>query len=179
MTIQPRAPETAQARADRAQQRAADPAHSVWVAASAGSGKTKVLSDRVLSLLLSGVEPSRILCLTFTRAAAAEMSNRIAERLRRWTAAGDKALADDIRKITGSFPDDDRRRLARQLFARVLDAPGGMKIETLHAFCQSLLRRFPLEAEVAPHFELLDERSAAELMKGAQEEVRSPSRSPA
>ena len=176
MTIQPRTPETAQARADRAQQRAADPAHSVWVAASAGSGKTKVLSDRVLSLLLSGVEPSRILCLTFTRAAAAEMSNRIAERLRRWTAAGDKALADDIRKITGSFPDDARRRLARQLFARVLDAPGGMKIETLHAFCQSLLRRFPLEAEVAPHFELLDERSAAELMKGAQEEVLSAAR---
>lgn len=166
----------ARERADAAQRRAADPARSVWVAASAGSGKTKVLSDRVLSLLLAGVEPSRILCLTFTRAAAAEMANRIAERLRRWTAAGDTALARDIMQITGAAPDDERRRLARQLFARVLDAPGGMKIETLHAFCQSLLRRFPLEAGVPPHFELLDERSAAELMRAAQEEVLAAAR---
>jgi ATP-dependent helicase/nuclease subunit A len=161
----------AQKQADAAQLRAADPTQSVWVAASAGSGKTKVLSDRVLSLLLAGVEPSRILCLTFTRAAAAEMANRIAERLRKWTASGDADLARDVRQITGAPPDDARRRLARQLFARVLDTPGGMKIETLHAFCQSLLRRFPLEAELAPHFELLDERSASDLMRDAREEV--------
>lgn len=171
-------PETATAkeRADRAQQRAANPRQSVWVAASAGSGKTKVLSDRVLSLLLAGVDPGRILCLTFTRAAAAEMANRVAERLRRWTAAGDEELAKDIRQVTGSFPDDATRRLARQLFARVLDVPGGMKIETLHAFCQSLLRRFPLEASLAPHFELLDERSAGELMRDAREEVLAAAR---
>ena len=161
----------AQAKADAAQLRAADPTQSVWVAASAGSGKTKVLSDRVLSLLLAGVEPSRILCLTFTRAAAAEMANRIAERLRKWTASGDADLAKDVRQVTGAPPDDDRRRLARQLFARVLDTPGGMKIETLHAFCQSLLRRFPLEADLAPHFELLDDRSASDLMRDAREEV--------
>lgn len=162
---------SAQAAADQAQRGAADPAQSVWVAASAGSGKTKVLSDRVLSLLLAGVEPSRILCLTFTRAAAAEMANRIADRLRRWTAAGDAELAEDVKKVSGAYPDDETRRLARQLFARVLDAPGGMKIETLHAFCQSLLRRFPLEAELAPHFELLDERSADELLRDAREDV--------
>ena len=166
----------AQQKADSAQQRAADPTQSVWVAASAGSGKTKVLSDRVLSLLLAGVEPSRILCLTFTRAAAAEMANRIAERLRKWTAAEYDELAKDVRQITGRYPDDDTRRLARQLFARVLDAPGGMKIETLHAFCQSLLRRFPLEAELAPHFELLDERSAGELLADARAEVLAAAR---
>ncbi|MEX0814108.1 MAG: double-strand break repair helicase AddA, partial [Dongiaceae bacterium] len=157
--------------AARAQLRAADPQASVWVAASAGTGKTKVLTDRVLSLLLSGTDPGRILCLTFTKAAAAEMANRVAERLAAWAAADDAKLDEALCELTGRDPDDERRRLARRLFARVLDTPGGMKIQTLHAFCQSLLRRFPLEAAIAPHFEVLDERSAAELMTDAREAV--------
>src|SRR5690606_23648762 len=157
--------------AANAQRRAAHAQTSVWVSASAGTGKTKVLTDRVLNLMLNGTEPSRILCLTFTKAAAAEMANRIAARLSVWTAADEADLAKNIRDLTGEPPDEERCRRARRLFARVLDAPGGMKIQTIHAFCQALLRRFPLEAGVAPHFEVLDDRSAAELLQTAREEI--------
>ena len=107
------------------QRRAADPTRSVWVAASAGTGKTKVLVDRILNLLLAGAEPHRLLCLTFTKAAAKEMSLRLAERLGRWAVVDDAALAGEIRVLTGSAPDAKRLALARKLFARVLDAPGG------------------------------------------------------
>jgi len=157
--------------ASNAQRRAAHARTSVWVSASAGTGKTKVLTDRVLNLMLNGTEPSRILCLTFTKAAAAEMANRIAARLSVWTAADEADLVKDIQDLTGELPDEERCRRARRLFARVLDAPGGMKIQTIHAFCQALLRRFPLEAGIAPHFEVLDDRSAAELLQAAREEV--------
>ncbi len=153
------------------QRPAADPAASVWVGASAGTGKTKVLTDRVLSLMLHGSAPARILCLTFTKAAAAEMSNRLANRLARWTAIGDEALNIELSGLLGRAPDEALRSRARQLFARVLDAPGGMKIQTIHAFCQSLLGRFPLEAGLAPHFQVLDERSAAEMLRAAREEI--------
>jgi ATP-dependent helicase/nuclease subunit A len=159
-----------------AQRDAADAASSVWVAASAGTGKTKVLTDRVLALMLQGSPPSRILCLTFTRAAAAEMAIRLNERLSFWTVAGDGALAQDLQSLLGRMPDADLLKQARRLFARVLDAPGGMKIETIHAFCQSLLRRFPLEAEVAPHFELMDERNATEALAEARDEMLSRAR---
>ncbi len=165
--------------ATRTQLRAVDPQKSIWVAASAGTGKTKVLTDRVLNLMLSGTPPARILCLTFTRAAAAEMANRIAERLEHWAAADDARLRQDIRELTGAMPSEDRLRLARQLFARVLDAPGGMKIQTIHGFCQSLLKRFPLEAGIPPHFEVLDERSAAELLVDAREAVLNRARADA
>ncbi|WP_412559302.1 double-strand break repair helicase AddA [Thalassospira sp. MIT1370] len=153
------------------QRNASDPNASVWVSASAGAGKTKVLSDRVLRLMLSGTEPHRILCLTFTKAAAAEMANRVNERLGRWATMEDRALHDDLANLAGSAPSADETIRARQLFARVLDAPGGMKIQTIHAFCQSLLRRFPLEAGLAPHFEIMDDRTAAETMADVQEEV--------
>ncbi len=162
------------AKADKAaaaQRRAAEPQSSIWVAASAGTGKTKVLTDRVLSLMLHGTQPARILCLTFTKAAAAEMANRVAERLAGWTATSDAKLAEELEQLIGQAPGQELIGNARQLFARVLDAPGGLKIKTIHAFCQSLLGRFPLEARVPPHFQVLDERSAEKMLQAAREEV--------
>src|SRR5437764_5157243 len=157
--------------ASRNQRRALGPDASVWVAASAGTGKTKVLTDRLLSLMLDGTDPSRILCLTFTRAAAAEMANRVNERLAKWTTLAPGALAQELVELTGRYPDEYDTARARQLFARVLDAPGGAKIATIHAFCQSLLRRFPLEAAVPPEFAVLEERGAAEALTEAAEQV--------
>ncbi|MBK1670703.1 double-strand break repair helicase AddA [Rhodovibrio sodomensis] len=159
------------AEAADSQRRAADPEASVWVAASAGTGKTKVLTDRVLSLMLAGTPPPKILCLTFTKAAAAEMANRLSDRLSAWATATDDALAQALEDLTGRAPEAATMRRARQLFAQVLDAPGGMKIQTIHAFCQHLLARFPLEAGVAPHAQVLDERSAQEMLREAREEV--------
>ena len=159
------------ARASALQARAADPQASVWVAASAGTGKTKVLTDRVLSLMLAGTPPERLLCLTFTKAAAAEMAGRIARQLAGWVVAAPELLEDDLRRLLQRGPEEEERALARQLFAQVLDAEGGLKIQTIHAFCQSLLGRFPLESRVAPHFQVLDERSAGELLAAAREAV--------
>ncbi len=153
------------------QRLAADPKASAWVAASAGTGKTKVLTDRVLALLLAGSAPARILCLTFTKAAAAEMAIRIGTRLSNWATKSDAKLREDLASLTDADADPDLLDRARQLFARVLDAPGGMRIETIHAFCQSLLRRFPLEAGIPPHFQVMEERSAAEAMGHAVNQV--------
>ena len=158
------------------QRRAARADASVWVGASAGTGKTKVLTDRVLTLLLAGTAPDKILCLTFTKAAAAEMSTRLANRLALWTTLSDADLTAQLTKLLGAAPAAGQVRLARRLFARVLDVPGGMKIQTIHSFCQALLRRFPLEAGVAPHFEVMDDRDAAEAMAEAQEFVLSRAR---
>ena len=152
----------------KSQQLAADPEASVWVTASAGTGKTKVLTDRVLRLLLGGTDPGRILCLTFTRAAAAEMSIRITRTLGEWTAADDEALDEALGELMWRAPSVDELVRARLLFARVLETPGGMKILTIHAFCQSLLRRFPLEAGIAPHFAVADDGTARELQNEAQ-----------
>jgi len=153
--------------ADRAQRTALDPAASVWVAASAGTGKTKVLTERLLTLMLNGTDPAHILCLTFTRAAAAEMANRVNERLAAWTTMRSGELAQQLVDLTGRKPRDEDIAQARRLFARVLDTPGGAKIQTIHAFCQSLLRCFPLEAGVPPEFAVIDERSAAEALDDA------------
>ncbi|HYU13459.1 MAG TPA: UvrD-helicase domain-containing protein, partial [Stellaceae bacterium] len=154
-----------------AQQAALHPAVSVWVAASAGTGKTRVLTDRLLALMLDGTDPARILCLTFTRAAAAEMANRVNNRLAAWATLAPGALAEELVALTGQMPQEHEIARARQLFARVLDAPGGAKIATIHAFCQSLLRRFPLEAGVPPEFSVIEERSAAEAVADAVETV--------
>ncbi len=159
-----------------AQRAGSDPGYSAWVSASAGSGKTKVLRDRVLRLLLGGVAPAKILCLTFTKAAAAEMANRIADTLADWAATSDDTLRAEIRTLTGGTDTAALMPVARRLFARVLDTPGGMKIMTIHAFCQSLLRRFPLEAEVAPHFSLIEERDAAMLLNQARDEMLNAAR---
>jgi ATP-dependent helicase/nuclease subunit A len=145
-----------------AQRTASDPEATAWVSASAGTGKTQVLTARVLRLLLGGAEPSHILCLTFTKAAAAEMQTRIYDRLAAWVRAGDNALASDLDAL-GVAADAATRDRARRLFAKTLDARGGLRIETLHAFAQSLLASFPVEARVTPGFTALDDRSAIEL----------------
>ncbi len=156
---------------DRQQRRASDPAASVWVGASAGSGKTKVLTDRVLRLLLSGTKPQRLLCLTFTKAAAAEMANRVNRSLGEWATAPDDTLCEKLAALTGARPGDAAVAAARRLFAQVLDVPGGLKIQTIHSFCESLLGRFPIEAGVPPHFQVMDERSASELLRTARDDV--------
>ena len=153
------------------QRLALNPDESVWVAASAGTGKTKVLTDRMLALMLGGTDPSRILCLTFTRAAAAEMANRINDRLAAWTTLPPGQLAQELVELTSRPPQQHETARARQLFARILEVPGGAKIATIHAFCQSLLRRFPLEARVPPEFAVLDERNAREALAEAAEAV--------
>ncbi|MBL6940967.1 MAG: double-strand break repair helicase AddA [Rhodospirillales bacterium] len=147
---------------------AADPKVSVWVSANAGTGKTQVLTDRITRLLLEGVRPERILCLTFTKAAAAEMATRLSERLGAWAVAGENDLKAEISALLGKPPEDDLLAPARRLFAETLDVPGGLKIRTIHAFCESLLGRFPVEAGIAPHFSVIDERTAAELMAEAR-----------
>ncbi|OJU30973.1 MAG: double-strand break repair helicase AddA [Alphaproteobacteria bacterium 65-37] len=152
------------------QRKATAPGHSAWVEANAGTGKTKVLTDRVTRLLLAGVRPERILCLTFTKAAAAEMRNRLASQLGRWAMADDAELTQAVARLIDAEPQAEQKVLARRLFARVLDAPGGINILTIHAFCQALLKRFPLEAGVAPGFEVMDEAEAATLLRQAQDE---------
>jgi ATP-dependent helicase/nuclease subunit A len=148
-----------------AQVRAARPDVSSWVAANAGSGKTRVLTDRVARLLLAGTEPQRILCLTYTKAAAAEMQNRLFGTLGKWAMLGDAELRAALRELgePGESIPPDRLARARTLFARALETPGGLRIQTIHAFCEGLLRRFPLEAGVAPQFAVLDERQAKAL----------------
>jgi ATP-dependent helicase/nuclease subunit A len=153
------------------QRRASDPLGSAWVSANAGSGKTYVLAQRVVRLLLSGSDPSRILCLTFTKAAAAEMAKRVFGILAEWTRFGDDRLSDEIARIEGRTPAKGELVVARRLFARALETPGGLKIQTIHAFCEQLLHRFPFEANVAGHFEVLDDRMASALIADAQSSV--------
>jgi ATP-dependent helicase/nuclease subunit A len=154
--------------AERAQLAASDPAVSAFVAASAGSGKTKLLTDRLLRLLLAGTHPGKILCLTYTKAAAAEMAIRLNRRLGAWVVAPEVELAAQLLALDVPATQASVAR-ARTIFGQVLDLPGGMKISTIHAFCQSLLRRFPLEAGLSPHFELSDDIAADLLLREARE----------
>ena len=162
-----------------AQRLASDPSASAWVSASAGTGKTHVLTNRVLRLMLAEESPQTILCLTFTRAAAAEMANRIHDRLAKWSRLSDDDLAEDIAGLTGGPFDARIMARARRLFATVLDLPGGLKIQTIHSFCQSVLGRFPLEAGIAPHFQAIDERTAAEFLRDATASVLAAARTAA
>eukprot|EP01037_Dinobryon_pediforme_P005751 gene5751-5814_t len=168
---------SARDRANREQRIASDPLVSAFVSASAGSGKTKLLTDRLLRLMLTGADPARIQCLTFTKAAAAEMALRLQRVLGRWVTLDDAALDAELHKIDIT-PTEDTRATARALFARVLDLPGGMRIGTIHAFCQSLLRRFPLEAQLSPHFVLADERDSAIAWQDARETMLAESHTP-
>jgi ATP-dependent helicase/nuclease subunit A len=136
---------------------ASNPDHSAWVSANAGSGKTHVLAQRVVRLLLSGVEPARILCITFTKAAAANMANKVFADLRAWTLLDDAALDAAMKTAGVKKADAALRARARQLFALALETPGGLKVQTIHAFCTQLLHLFPFEANVAARFEVLDE----------------------
>ncbi|MBL4691862.1 MAG: UvrD-helicase domain-containing protein, partial [Magnetovibrio sp.] len=154
-----------------AQSRAARPEHNVWVSANAGTGKTRVLVDRIARLLLDGARPEKILCLTFTKTGAAEMSDRISRLLGAWAIMDDADLTTDLTALIGGTPSAENTDTARKLFARVLDVPGGLKIRTIHSFCESLIGRFPVEAGIAPHFSVIDERTTAELLNDAREHI--------
>ena len=125
------------------QREASDPRSSAWVNANAGSGKTRVLVDRVIRLLLDGAEPSKIMCLTFTKAAAAEMSNRLFERLSAWVVLPEPELRAQLTELGVDDGDPATLRRARRLFTRALETPGGLKIQTIHAFCERVLQAFP------------------------------------
>ncbi len=157
--------------ANNLQIRASDPFASAWVNANAGSGKTHVLIDRLIRLMLAGTEPSRILCLTFTKAAAAEMSTRLFERLSGWITVSDDELKQNLGKIGVDSPDAELMRRARQLFTSALETPGGLKIQTIHAFCERLLQLFPVEAGIVPHFSVMDDRAARETLNAARQDV--------
>ena len=147
------------------QRAVSNPAVSAWVAANAGSGKTHVLVQRVINLLLDGVEPEKILCITFTKAAAANMAKRVFDTLAEWTTLDDTGLDKAIRERSSLMPDAARRALARRLFARALDTPGGLKVHTIHAFCTQLLHQFPFEANVAARFNVLDDAEHTQLLE--------------
>ncbi|WP_151719160.1 double-strand break repair helicase AddA [Gemmobacter serpentinus] len=151
---------------------AARPGWSTWLSANAGSGKTRVLTDRVARLLLAGVDPARILCLTYTKAAASEMQNRLFARLGAWAMKPEAALRQALEEL-GEGADVSQETLAdaRRLFARAIETPGGLRIQTIHSFCASLLRRFPLEARVSPQFTELDDRAAKLLREEIIEEL--------
>jgi ATP-dependent helicase/nuclease subunit A len=148
----------------RVQIEAADPDLSAFVSANAGSGKTHVLAQRVINLLLRGVDPAKILCITFTKAAAANMANRVFGTLAEWTTLDDDALDKRILLSTGKKADAGQRARARRLFASALETPGGLKVQTIHAFCTRLLHQFPFEANVAARFTVLDEASTTQLL---------------
>ena len=163
------------------QREAANPLISAWVEASAGTGKTKVLSDRVLRLLLNDADPGRILCLTYTKAAAAEMRNRISERLSKWSVQSNEEVKKNIKDLLGEENASEKIlseyvEKAKTLFAKLLDTPGGMKIRTIHAFCTEVLKKFPLEAGISPYFEVMLDREVAEALKNIQDEILSDSR---
>ena len=170
--------ETARERANREQLTASDPNVSAFVAASAGSGKTKLLTDRLLRLMLAGAPPERIQCLTFTKAAAAEMALRLQRTLGRWVTMPQRPLAIELARLQVE-PTEAACQAARALFAKVLDLPGGMRIGTIHAFSQSLLRRFPLEAAISPHFQLVDDRDADDALTEAREDMLTSAGTPA
>jgi ATP-dependent helicase/nuclease subunit A len=158
-------------RLNQPQRKASDPRQSAWVNANAGAGKTHVLVDRVIRLILAGTPPARILCLTFTTAAAAEMSARIFNRLAGWIGLADEALATVLSNLGCEPVASDLVLRARQLFAAIQETPGGLKIQTIHAFCEKLLQMFPVEAGVAPGFSVLDAASSAEIRNACRDAV--------
>src|SRR5215475_3130318 len=153
------------------QARASDPTASAFVSANAGSGKTHVLVQRVIRLLLAGVPPEKILCITFTKAAAANMAERVFTTLGHWVTLDDAALDAAIRDAGIAHPSATLRRKARELFARALETPGGLKVQTIHALCTRLLQQFPFEANVPARFTVLDDRDQTEMMERANLKV--------
>ncbi len=153
------------------QRQASDPRLSTWVNANAGSGKTHVLVDRVIRQILAGTPPSRILCLTFTKAAAAEMAGRIFKRLAGWIGLDDGELILELQNLGSTEVDGELILKSRQLFAVAQETPGGLKIQTIHAFCERLLQLFPVEAGMAPGFAVLDDTTAAEIRDACRDAV--------
>lgn len=163
----------------KAQADASNPGTSAWVSANAGSGKTKVLIDRVARLLLDGAKPDSILCLTYTKAAANEMLSRFFETLGEWSILSQKDLSKKLAKLEGidhAEYSPEKLRRARALFATALETPGGLRIETIHSFCGRVLQRFPVEARIAPQFETIDEKEAEKLWREACDQaiIRAP-----
>src|SRR5262249_47510564 len=154
-----------------AQARASNPAASSFVSANAGSGKTHVLVQRVIRLLLNNVPPEKILCITFTKAAAANMAERVFTTLGHWVTLDDAALDAAIKDVGIAHPNARLRNAARKLFASALETPGGLKVQTIHALCTRLLQQFPFEAEVPARFAVLDERDQTEMMERANLKV--------
>jgi ATP-dependent helicase/nuclease subunit A len=176
--LQGTAPDTVRETDPNVQQgKASRPDYSVWVTASAGTGKTKVLTDRILRLLLPGADghrstaPSRILCLTYTKAGAGEMAIRLGKTLTRWAIASEEELRAELKRLQNREPTSKDIDKARQLFAEVADTPGGIKILTIHSFCQSVLSRFPLEAGIPPYFRPLEDIDAAALLEQARDNI--------
>ena len=153
------------------QHAASDPASSAWVSANAGSGKTHVLAERVIRLLLNGTDPAKILCLTFTKAAAANMANRIFDTLSKWVKLDAAALDIAIRAIGVADTGPKRRAQARRLFAAALETPGGLKVQTIHGFCTRLLQQFPFEANVAARFRVLEETQQNQILEDIRRTV--------
>src|SRR6266487_1896992 len=149
------------------QARASDPKSSAFVSANAGSGKTHVLVQRVIRLLLDDVAPEKILCITFTKAAAANMAERVFTTLGHWVTLDDDALDAAIREAGIPRPTARLRTSARKLFACALETPGGLKVQTIHALCTRLLQQFPFEANVPARFAVLDDRDQNEMMERA------------
>jgi ATP-dependent helicase/nuclease subunit A len=153
------------------QEQVSDPTVSAWVSANAGAGKTTVLVRRVIRLLLAGNPPARILCLTFTKAASANMANKVLQTLSDWVRLDDAALDAEIRKVSPLTPTPALRAAARRLFAQALETPGGLKVQTIHAFCDRVLHQFPMEARVQAGFEVLDDVQEAKLLQDARDKV--------
>src|ERR1700726_3815634 len=153
------------------QHQASNPNQSVWVSANAGSGKTHVLASRVTRLLLQGVAPSRILCVTFTKAAAANMAARVFDTLALWTQLSGDELCAQVVSTGAPMPGGQELTAARKLFARTIETPGGLKIQTIHAFCERLLHLFPFEANVPARFEVAEDLRRAELLQISQHEA--------
>ena len=145
--------------------------NSAWVSAHAGSGKTYVLITRLVTLMLSGTRPEKLLCLTYTRTAAAEMKQRLNDLLGEWAVLPDAELKSEMKRRTGLTPTQKQINDVRQLFARAMDTPGGLKIQTIHAFCEALLNRFPLEAGISPGFKVMDERAFQALASETQSKI--------
>jgi ATP-dependent helicase/nuclease subunit A len=160
-------PQALIAAAGKKQRGAADPSVSAWVRANAGTGKTYVLVQRILRLLLTGANPRSILCLTFTKNAAAEMEARVLEKLGEWAVAGDEDLKARLASLLDHTASQSETALARCLFATVIDAPGGLAIMTIHGFCERVLRRYSLEANVPPGFAVLTEEEARDALQEA------------
>lgn len=168
---------------DEQQNQASNPHENIWVSASAGSGKTKVLTDRVLRLLLPrsdglpATKPHKILCLTFTKAAANEMELRLKKTLGKWAIMPDKSddkknsLYHTLEKLLGHAPTELQIQAAQRLFSEVIDSASGLQIITIHSFCQSVLSRFPLEAGISPNFTALEEDQSALLLDQALKSV--------
>ena len=155
----------------KAQNLAADPASTRLASANAGSGKTRVLVNRVSRILLGGAPPEKILCLTYTKAAAAEMQSRLFETLGGWSILEDSPLRSALDELIGGTSVEIELSSARQLFAKALETPEGLKVQTIHAFCERILARFPIEAGILPGYDPLDERETKALQAAVRDDI--------